>query len=64
MGLLRAKKDSKDKRWERYACKKMRATDLTAEAAVQPERSWPGESPSKEELELLRGGDAMRWKIQ
>ena len=49
--------------WERYAAYKLRARALMAEAAtaVQLEKSWPEESPYKEDLKLhpesiIRGG--------
>ena len=51
-----------NKMCERFTTKKLLARDLIAEAAtaVQLEKSWLGESPYKEELELLRDSDGLR----
>ena len=63
MGLFGRHQDSKTCDNDTQA-PRLRARDWMAEAvtAMKLEKSWPGESPYKVELELLREGDCMRLK--
>ena len=51
--------------WEQFTIKKMWVRTLLDDAAkvtlLEPDGSWQNESPCKEELELLRHGNGLRF---